>query len=100
MKYSSYRLGSQFVARSRFGRLKFSVTESDWVVDNVLGGKLWPVTQYILSTDVMGWLTAEGETERPLREYRADDWLVEREFYHNERVRGRPGEKGEGVRGV
>ena len=31
MKYSSYRLGSQFVARSRFGLLKFSVTKSDWI---------------------------------------------------------------------
>ena len=31
MEYSSYRLGSQSVARSRFGLLKFSVTESDWV---------------------------------------------------------------------
>ena len=31
MKFSSYRLGSQFVARSRFGLLKFSVTKSDWV---------------------------------------------------------------------
>ena len=30
MKFSSYRLGSQFVARSRFGLLKFSVTKSDW----------------------------------------------------------------------
>ena len=31
MQYSSYRLGSQFVARSRFGRLKLSVTESVWI---------------------------------------------------------------------
>ena len=31
MQYSSYRLGSQFVARSRFGRLKLSVTKSVWV---------------------------------------------------------------------
>ena len=30
MQYSSYRLGSQFVARSRFGLLKLSVTKSDW----------------------------------------------------------------------
>ena len=32
MEYSSYRLGSQSVARSRFGRLKLSVTKSVWVV--------------------------------------------------------------------
>ena len=31
MQYRSYRLGSQFVARSRFGLLKLSVTESVWV---------------------------------------------------------------------
>ena len=34
MKYSSYRLGSQSVARSRFGRLKLSVTESVWSTGN------------------------------------------------------------------
>ena len=32
MKFSSYRLGSQFVARSRFGLLKLSVTESVWIL--------------------------------------------------------------------
>ena len=31
VQYRSYRLGSQFVARSRFGLLKLSVTESVWI---------------------------------------------------------------------
>ena len=39
MQFSSYRLGSQFVARSRFGRLKLSVTKSvkGWVYHFIPG---------------------------------------------------------------